>query len=147
MRTALVASTLLLPLASATRGIAHFGDYPGYLPGQQYSHGGTLLVEDVEGAHMITMSGYITGLAPSTSGGWHIHVGFTCSTEDPAGDIGGHYFPSMETDPWNKVPCTPPAAITLPSRDCAEGVLCTRLCVYVLLAVAACRLQLLLRAC
>ena len=45
----------------------------------------------------LTVSGVLTGLEPSTSGGWHVHTGSSCT--DAAG-AGGHYFDGLATDPW-----------------------------------------------
>ena len=44
-----------------------------------------------------TVSGVLTGLEPSTSGGWHVHSGFSCTDTDGAG---GHYFDGLGSDPW-----------------------------------------------
>ena len=45
----------------------------------------------------LTVSGVLTGLEPSTSGGWHVHSGFSCT--DAAG-AGGHYYDGLGSDPW-----------------------------------------------
>ena len=45
----------------------------------------------------LTISGVLTGLEPSTSGGWHVHSGFSCT--DAAG-AGGHYYDGLGSDPW-----------------------------------------------
>ena len=45
----------------------------------------------------LTVSGVLTGLEPSTSGGWHVHSGFSCT--DTAG-AGGHYYDGLGSDPW-----------------------------------------------
>ena len=36
-------------------------------------------------------------LEVSTSGGLHIHSGFTC---DDADGVGGHYYTGLSSDPW-----------------------------------------------
>ena len=45
----------------------------------------------------LTVSGVLTGLEPSTSGGWHVHSGFSCTDTDGAG---GHYYDGLGSDPW-----------------------------------------------
>ena len=45
----------------------------------------------------LTVSGVLTGLEPSTSGGWHVHSGFSCTDEKGAG---GHYFDGLGSDTW-----------------------------------------------
>ena len=39
----------------------------------------------------------VSGLEPSTSGGWHVHVGFSCASDTA---VGGHFFPGLAADPW-----------------------------------------------
>mgnify|MGYP003309581181 FL=1 len=45
----------------------------------------------------LTVSGVLTGLEPSTSGGWHVHSGFSCTDDKGAG---GHYYDGLGDDPW-----------------------------------------------
>ena len=42
----------------------------------------------------------LTGLEDSTSGGIHIHEGFSCEGADL---VGGHYYPGLDEDPWDYV--------------------------------------------
>ena len=90
-------------LVSATTGIVHLGAYPGLA--NPSTIGGTLVVTDVEGtpSPVLRVTGYITGVTPMATAGWHVHVGFTCTTENPSQDIGDHYFPGMNPDPWDSV--------------------------------------------
>ena len=68
--------------------------YVGYAGGQTVN-GMLRLTSEAGGA--LTVSGVLTGLEPSTSGGWHVHSGSSCT--DAAG-AGGHYFDGLATDPW-----------------------------------------------
>ena len=47
----------------------------------------------------------LTGLAPSSTGEWHIHEGFGCSAA--SGPLkaypGGHFYPGLADDPWDHV--------------------------------------------
>ena len=45
----------------------------------------------------LTVSGVLTGLEPSTSGGWHIHTGYSCTS---ASEIGLHYYTEGTPDVW-----------------------------------------------
>ena len=118
----MMAALLCAAPAAAHKAVVQLGAYPGISPlvassppappaggggggaaVLTYSLGGTLVVEHVAGSNMIAMRGVLTGLEASVTAGWHIHAGYTCSTPNPASDIGGHYFPGMATDPWNAV--------------------------------------------
>ena len=67
--------------------------YVGYTGGQTVN--GMLKFSSV--GSTLTVSGVLTGLEPSTSGGWHVHSGFSCT--DTAG-AGLHYFDGLGSDPW-----------------------------------------------
>ena len=45
----------------------------------------------------LTVSGMLTGLEPSTSGGWHVHWGSRAPTLRAPG---GHYYDGLGSDPW-----------------------------------------------
>ena len=49
--------------------------------------GGTLAVQSAAGKLHVT--GFLTGLEPGQTGGWHVHTGFSC---DDASEVGGHYY-------------------------------------------------------
>ena len=68
--------------------------YVGYAGGQTVN-GMLRLTSEAGGA--LTVSGVLTGLEPSTSGGWHVHAGASCT--DAAG-AGGHYYDGLGSDPW-----------------------------------------------
>ena len=95
-------SALALALPASRTAVVQLGAYPGYVPPGQTTSlvGGTLAIEQVAGSAMITVKGYLTGLELSSTSGWHIHEGFTCSDSTL---VRGHYFPGMATDPWNAV--------------------------------------------
>ena len=57
--------------------------------------GGTLVVQSSMGS--LHIYGYLTGLPPSTTAGWHVHAGSSCGTH--AG-VEGHYF-TGDTDAWD----------------------------------------------
>ena len=52
---------------------------------------------------MLAVRGVITGLNASTTGGWHIHTGFTC---DVASYVGGHYYLGGTPDSWKGITYT-----------------------------------------
>lgn len=70
--------------------------YPG---ADDVGVGGFLSVDTNEGG--LTIKGFVTGLEASTSGGLHIHSGFTCQD---AAQVGGHWYNTnmkdKEDDPW-----------------------------------------------
>jgi Cu/Zn superoxide dismutase len=68
--------------------------YPGY-SGDYRSVAGFVVVEDTESGLKIT--GTLTGVEASVSGGIHIHEGVSCATSS---DPGGHYYDGMSSDPW-----------------------------------------------
>ena len=74
--------------------VATLASYPGYAPGLSVM--GTVVVKDT-GDGGIVVTGTLAGLEDSAIGGIHVHTGVTC---DDAGDVGGHYFPNMSSDPW-----------------------------------------------
>ena len=96
----LAAALLLVREASCSHaGQVSLGLYPGYVPANpQISPSGTLYIDEVQGSNMIRIRGVMAGLIGS--GQWHIHTGYSCDA------AGGHYFPNMATDPWNKVTYT-----------------------------------------
>ena len=80
--------------AHTMTALAHISHYPGTPPGPK----GTLALQSSGGT--LTIFGVITGLTPSSRGGWHIHTGFSCDSADLV-DVGvAHYFPGMTADPW-----------------------------------------------
>jgi Cu/Zn superoxide dismutase len=94
----------------ATSGeIVNLGTYPG----TTYSPKGTLLITNYldKKEDGIKITGTMGGLGASSSGGIHIHSGFTCdATVDSNGDdatstsVGGHYYEGMSTDPCTLQP-------------------------------------------
>ena len=83
--------------ASTKRAVAHIGRYPGTPPGP----GGTLVLETKRDS--LSIFGILTGLTPSSTGGWHVHVGFTCEDSD---SVGGHYKLESGADPWTAIKYT-----------------------------------------
>ncbi|KAH8050002.1 hypothetical protein JL720_15471 [Aureococcus anophagefferens] len=79
--------------AAADRQVASIGAYPGYAGDLAVS--GVVVVSETDGG--IEMTGTLTGLEASVTGGYHIHSGTTCASAD---DVGGHYFEGMADDPW-----------------------------------------------
>lgn len=78
----------------------------GSYPGTTSTLGGVLTVRDNGGS--LTISGTLTGLEPSVTGGWHVHTGKTCSN---ASEVYGHYY-TTAPDPWTPVKYTSDAAGT-----------------------------------
>ena len=52
------------------------------------------------GMSYVSLNADVAGLPKSTTGGFHIHVGFTC---EDASVVGGHLYTFNNTDPWNNV--------------------------------------------
>ena len=75
------------------------GPYPGWTGTQAYT--GRLIVTAAN-ASAINIEGQVAGLDSSSTGGWHIHEGRTCSN---ASLVGGHLYYGA-TDPWNTVTYT-----------------------------------------
>ncbi|KAH8066203.1 hypothetical protein JL722_619 [Aureococcus anophagefferens] len=84
---------VLVAAAAADRQVASIGAYPGYAGDLAVS--GVVVVSETDGG--IEMTGTLTGLEASVTGGYHIHSGTTCASAD---DVGGHYFEGMADDPW-----------------------------------------------
>jgi Cu/Zn superoxide dismutase len=82
--------------------IVHFGPYPGYA-GSSLVRG--MLVASMQASGALTFKGTITGLASTSTGGWHVHTGASCSSQVAYTKyaVGGHYYPGMATDPWNAI--------------------------------------------
>ena len=87
------ALALLCTGAAAETGFASVGDYPGYAG--EYNISGSVGV--IDSASGITFLATLSGLEPSSSGGIHIHSGFTC---DDADYVGAHFFEGLDADPW-----------------------------------------------
>ena len=76
------------------------GNYPGSVltvRGVAATVGGTLIMEYLHDSEMVAVRGVITGLNASTTGGWHIHAGFSC---EAASLVGGHYYLDNQPDTW-----------------------------------------------
>ena len=80
-------------IGTASTGFASLGDYPGYAG--EYNISGSVGV--IDSASGITFLATLSGLEPSSSGGIHIHSGFTC---DDADYVGAHFFEGLDADPW-----------------------------------------------
>jgi Cu/Zn superoxide dismutase len=74
--------------------VANITSYPGY-SGNYRSVGGLVVVEDTDSGIKIT--GTLTGVEASVTGGIHIHEGVSCASSS---EPGGHYYPGMSSDPW-----------------------------------------------
>ena len=87
---------MLVAAAAADRQVASIGAYPGYAGDLAVS--GVVVVSETDGG--IEMTGTLTGLEASVTGGYHIHSGTTCASADDVGGhyLGGHY--SADDDPW-----------------------------------------------
>ena len=72
---------------------------PGYAG--DLSVQGLLMVQ--EHASEMLIEGTLSGLPASAEAGWHIHTGYTCS--DAAG-VGGHFYDTAGSDPWNAITYT-----------------------------------------
>jgi hypothetical protein len=74
--------------------------YPGQLDGgtiRASKMSGTIYFEVSSGSASLSVKGLISGLAPNSAGGWHVHTGYTC---ERAADVGGHLFTPGGDDPW-----------------------------------------------
>ncbi len=78
-------------IGAPSLGAVSMGPYPG----SNANVGGTLVVHSLPHASAVHIEGVVTGL--SGSGGWHVHVGYTCET---AADVGGHLLTADGADPW-----------------------------------------------
>ena len=93
-------------------------------PGSASALKGTLRMAAVEGTdNLIHAKGFVSGIAATTavqsSGGWHVHAGFSCAAAE---DVGGHYYPPGEADPW-AVECTAESSSSTPCYKMnAQGV-------------------------
>ena len=92
-------------LESTAGEVSSIGTYPGSSTG--YSVLGTALVQP--SAKGIEIKGTVGGLESSTSGGFHIHSGYSVDvTEDNDGvstvgtSVGGHFW-EFGNDPWNNI--------------------------------------------
>lgn len=75
--------------------IAHLNTYPGVITSVR----ATLKLEAI-GSDLLRVSGYITGLAGSAIGGWHVHGGYSCGL---ASDVGESLFTSATTLCFNSL--------------------------------------------
>lgn len=82
-------------VASTSGEVVNLGLYPSYT-GPTYFINGTLLIEQTY--KNLTITGTLVGLEASTSGGAHVHSGWSC---DDADAVQGHYFQEGTTDPWD----------------------------------------------
>ena len=70
-------------------------------PGSSGTVDGLLTVHQT--ASGVQLKGTLSGLEASTSGGWHVHSGYSC---DAGAGVFGHYFAAGGADPWNAVTYT-----------------------------------------
>ena len=70
-------------------------------PGSAGTVEGLLTVDDTSSG--VRLRGTLSGLPASTSGGWHVHSGYSC---DDAAGVFGHYFAAGGADPWTAVTYT-----------------------------------------
>ena len=80
--------------------VAALSPYPAY-SGSSTVKGMLVLGGGATGG--LNVLGSVSGLAPSTSGGWHVHSGVTCASVQ---SVFAHYWPEMATDPWLTVTYT-----------------------------------------
>ena len=77
--------------------VVHLQRYPGYTYDQDALNvSGTMVLEQTDDS--VTIKGVVGGLEEDTTGGLHIHSGYTC---DDADGVGGHYYEGMSDDPWD----------------------------------------------
>ncbi|MGB1239324.1 MAG: hypothetical protein ACPG4U_13990 [Pseudomonadales bacterium] len=99
--TLMSAISLLIGLSSATvtaaetqRLDAQFGAYPGSAIAPPQGKLSVSFERDI-----LRVEYQLQGLAPSSSGGLHIHSGSSCAV---ASEVGGHYWdPAIGDDAWN----------------------------------------------
>lgn len=87
-------------IVPSTAQFATVGSYPGYSGGLQSLRG---LVSVHKTSDGVRLRGTLSGLPASTSGGWHVHSGYSC---DDAAGVFGHYFAAGGADPWTAVTYT-----------------------------------------
>ena len=74
--------------------------YPGQLDGgtiRASKMSGTIYFEVSSGSASLSVKGLISGLAPNSAGGWHVHSGYTCNSSNL---VGGHFYPTGGADVW-----------------------------------------------
>lgn len=74
--------------------------YPGQLDGgtiRASKMSGTIYFEVSSGSASLSVKGLISGLAPNSAGGWHVHTGYTCNSSNL---VGGHFYPTGGADVW-----------------------------------------------
>lgn len=95
-------------IGSPTSAVVMLGAYPG---SGAMTISGTLRVTYDEAVHSLTIDGLVAGFAPGTTGGWHVHEGYTCAD---ATAVGGHYYATGGLDAWQ------PLAYAADSRGVAR---------------------------
>ena len=83
-----------------SKGHAAIGTYPGYT-GNYSSITGTYNVTSTTSGSVFEYT--LSGLEPSTTGGWHVHAGTDCTTH---ACVGGKYYTAGTADPWTAVTWT-----------------------------------------
>merc|ERR1712166_170460 len=82
-------------LGASVSCTATISQYPGY---SATSPAGTVKVSEGSSSAQITLEYALSGLAPGSTGGLHLHTGTTC---DRASSVGPHYWtPASSADPW-----------------------------------------------
>ena len=74
--------------------------YPGQRDGgtiRVSQMSGTIYFEVSSGSNSLSIKGLISGLAPNSAGGWHVHTGYSCASNNL---VGGHYYPTGGADVW-----------------------------------------------
>ena len=84
----------------STAQFATVGAYPAYTGALQIVRGIVYVDHTTSG---VQLKGTLSGLEASTSGGWHVHSGYSC---DAGAGVFGHYFAAGGADPWNAVTYT-----------------------------------------
>lgn len=75
--------------------------YPGQLDGgtiRASKMSGTIYFEVSSGSASLSVKGLISGLAPNSAGGWHVHTGYSCASSNLVGP--GHFYPTGGADVW-----------------------------------------------
>ena len=88
---------LINPLAGQ---VAVLNSYPGY-DGSSAVRGVIAVTTAPDGA--LAFTGTLTGLPISSTGGWHVHEGASCSSSDAPR---GHFFNPNGADPWTAITYT-----------------------------------------